>query len=380
MVILSPGANSVISSSNVTFSLAGAIPDAWDRAGVAMLPVNEKRMPTGAPALLFNAAPWNSWFEDGSDVGCRLQLGSLPQGTTRLLVIVYTYGAAEPISALRTLRLTIAPSILHNPAIQGMGDAAVIIAEFYQRDGEWKVRALVEGSAYGLMHLGRRLGIVISDKHPTRERGNSNGSDDQDHVTSATGTGFAVSSTHIMTCAHVIRDMTRFRLRSLHGTYQIEPVVVDETNDLALMRVIGNVSLDPVAFKDGPSISLGEPIITLGYPLAGLTGGTFAVTQGGISALTGIASDSSKLQFTAPIQPGSSGSPVFDMSGHVVGMVTSAMEKAQNMNFATKSCLALSFLEAARLTPRRASPKPAMAAHELVREVQSSLWLIEAQD
>jgi hypothetical protein len=67
------------------------------------------------------------------------------------------------------------------------------------------------------------------------------------------------------------------------------------------------------------------------------------------------------------------------MSGQVTGMVTSAIPDAQNMNFAVKSCLAISFLEAAQLSPLRSQTRPAKAAHELVRDVQPSLWLIEAR-
>jgi S1-C subfamily serine protease len=377
MVTLPPGANSAISSAGVTFILASQDQSAWDRAGVALIPVDEKRQPTGGAALLASPESWNSWFESEQNVGCKLSLDQLPTNTTRVLVVVYTYGAAIPMEFLRTLDLTIDSSITMNLPLQGLGDAALIIAEFYRRDSQWKVRALSEGSAYGLSAFGRRIGLNVDDSHPSRPSGS--GRNDNDRCTSATGTGFAVSPNHIMTCAHVIRDMSSYRIRSLAGCYDLEFVMVDETNDLALLRVNGGVSLEPVVFKDGPSISLGEAVVAVGYPLSNLTGGSVAVTQGGISALTGLRADSSVLQFTAPIQPGSSGSPLFDMSGQVTGMVTSAISDAQNMNFAVKSCLAMSFLEAAQLQPRRSQSRSSMAAHELVREVQSSLWLIEAR-
>jgi S1-C subfamily serine protease len=267
-----------------------------------------------------------------------------------------------------------------NLSLQSMGDAALIIAEFYRRDTQWKVRSLCEGSAYGLSAFGRRIGLNVDDRHPSQAgNGRSGGRNDHDRCTSATGTGFAVSTQHIMTCAHVIKDMTSYRIRSLTGSYELDFVMIDEANDLALLRVIGNIDLTPVVFKEGPSISLGESVVAVGYPLSNLTGGSVAVTQGGISALTGLRADASVLQFTAPIQPGSSGSPLFDMSGQVTGMVTSAIPDAQNMNFAVKSCLAISFLEAAQLSPLRSQTRPAKAAHELVRDVQPSLWLIEAR-
>lgn len=379
MVTLAPGANSALNTANATFTLSAGVSDAWERAGVALLPVDEKRKPTGLPAFLFGAQSWNSWFESGQDVGCRLALSDLPPGTTRVLVIVYVYAARNPIRELRHLNLLVDTSISHNQSVQDMGDAAVIIAEFYKRDTQWKIRALTEGTAYGLKHFGRRLGIEIDDHHPRQAERDGCQGDDSQPCEFATGTGFAVSSTHILTCAHVIHGMNQLRIKSLDGSHVVEPVVVDEKNDLALLRVIGNQPLSPVVFKDGPSIDLGEPIITIGFPMAGLTGGGFQVTQGGVSSLTGLRSDASLLQFTAAIQPGSSGSPLFDMSGQVTGMVTSAVNQAQNMNFAVKSCLAISFLEAARLNPQRSQSQPVKQAHELVRAVQSSLWLIEAR-
>ncbi|MDO6806723.1 serine protease, partial [Wenyingzhuangia sp. 1_MG-2023] len=78
-------------------------------------------------------------------------------------------------------------------------------------------------------------------------------------------------------------------------------------------------------FRDDVRCHLGETVVALGFPLAGFAGGDVHVTQGGISALFGVHNDASILQFTAPIQPGSSGSPLFDSNGAVVGMVTSSI-------------------------------------------------------
>lgn len=379
MLNLPAGANAPVNTSAITFTLSSQDPQAWDRAGVALIPVDEKRNPCGPTALLASEANWNDWFESAGNVGCNLRLAELPAEASRVLVVVYTYDAACPLEFVRSLELKINERISIQSSLQGMGEAALIIAEFYLRNDQWKVRSLHEASAYGLAAFGRRIGLSVDDSHPSKGSSGSGRPRDSESCASATGTGFAVSKNHIMTCAHVIRDMRRYRMRSLAGNYDLEYVMVDETNDLALLRVVGNVDLEPVVFKDGPSISLGEPVVAVGYPLSGLTGGSVAVTQGGISALTGVRSDSSVLQFTAPIQPGSSGSPLFDMAGQVTGMVTSAVTDAQNMNFAVKACLAMSFLEAAHLVPQRSHSGPSMAAHELVRRVQSSLWMIEAQ-
>lgn len=381
MITLPAGANTNLKNASPTFIIASQDRAAWDRSGLALIPVDEKRKPTGEPSNLYHETPWNNWFNSGDDAGCRLRLDLLPAGTTRLLVVIYVYGAESSIGYHRSVSFTVDDSARIDLPAHEMGDAAAIIAEFYLRGSEWKIRALNEGSAYGLAAFGRRIGLDINDRHPNRApAGNDNSDDyDSDRCTSATGTGFAVSHQHILTCAHVIKDMHKYRMRSLSGIHELDLVMVDEANDLALLRVVGQAALTPVVFKEGPSISLGESVVAVGYPLSNLTGGSVAVTQGGISALTGLRSDSSILQFTAPIQPGSSGSPLFDMSGMVTGMVTSAIPTAQNMNFAVKACLAIAFLESAHILPVTSRTKPIKAAHELVREVQPSLWLIEVE-
>jgi S1-C subfamily serine protease len=112
--------------------------------------------------------------------------------------------------------------------------------------------------------------------------------------------------------------------------------------------------------------------------LAGFAGGGVHVTQGGVSALFGLHNDASLLQFTAAIQPGSSGSPLFDSSGAVIGLVTSSIPDAQNMNFAVKASLLSSFLDACRVDGRKHASGQTFTAAQLAREAQASMWRVEA--
>jgi S1-C subfamily serine protease len=114
--------------------------------------------------------------------------------------------------------------------------------------------------------------------------------------------------------------------------------------------------------------------------MAGLAGGGVHVTQGGVSGLFGLHNDASLLQFTAAIQPGSSGSPLFDSSGAVIGMVTSSLPDAQNMNFAVKAGLLLAFLDACHVSPPKSPTIRVISTAEMAREAQSSLWRIEARN
>lgn len=69
----------------------------------------------------------------------------------------------------------------------------------------------------------------------------------------------------------------------------------------------------------------GEDIVVFGFPLNSILSSGGNLTPGVVSALTGLGNNSSQIQITAPIQPGSSGSPVVNLQGKVVGVVTSKM-------------------------------------------------------
>ncbi len=79
-------------------------------------------------------------------------------------------------------------------------------------------------------------------------------------------------------------------------------------------------------------------------------------TPGTISALTGFGNNTNQIQITAPIQPGSSGSPVMDKKGNVIGVVSKTLDDGemtkatgqvgQNVNFAVNGQTVRTFLDA----------------------------------
>lgn len=378
MMVLAPGANIAVSSARSEWTLECGNSSAFgEYAAIAILPVNDKRQPTGEAALFQTSQSWMEWSGDQAKVGCKLNLSALPSGSDRLLLIAYSFSAAGPVSDLRSLHLLVDEQIEYRLDLRDNGEAAIIIGEFYIRNQQWKFRALAEGSAYGLAALGRRIGIDINDAHP---KGRSSSAEADRARTGATGTGFAVSQHHVLTCAHVIEGMSDIFISSFEGRYRAEPVVVDQRNDIALLRVMESPVLRSVSFKDGSGCDLGESVVALGFPMSGFAGGGVHVTQGGVSALFGLHNDSSLLQFTAAIQPGSSGSPLFDSTGAVIGLVTSTMPDAQNMNFAVKASLLLSFLDACRVDAVQASSSRTFTTAELARSAQASMWRVEAKN
>ena len=158
----------------------------------------------------------------------------------------------------------------------------------------------------------------------------------------------------ILTNSHVVERCRNIRI-SLEGQPAQAATVVarDAANDLAALAS----SLRPTdiaRFRQDKAMRSGDGVVAIGYPLSSLLSREPNVTAGVISALAGVKGDKRHYQITAPVQKGNSGGPVADMSGNLVGIVTSkldAMKVAdktgdlpQNVNFAIKSELARQFL------------------------------------
>ncbi|WP_308873614.1 hypothetical protein [Thiothrix subterranea] len=85
---------------------------------------------------------------------------------TRLCVVLYRYGARGPVNVGSNVSVQMDDVFSHSIALGDMQASALIAAEFYQRAGQWKVRALAETSAYGLAALGRRMGMEVDESSP----------------------------------------------------------------------------------------------------------------------------------------------------------------------------------------------------------------------
>lgn len=170
------------------------------------------------------------------------------------------------------------------------------------------------------------------------------------------GSGFIVSRQgHVLTNYHVV-DSCQTVQSKIDGEIRTLTIVgTDVSNDLAMLQLPQRVS-NAVRFREGRNIRSGDPIVVLGFPLHGLLATEAIVTTGAISALAGLGNDVRFLQMTAPIQPGSSGGPVLDQSGHIVGMAVSKLDALrlakttgdipQNINFAINGPVLKAFLDA----------------------------------
>jgi S1-C subfamily serine protease len=164
---------------------------------------------------------------------------------------------------------------------------------------------------------------------------------------------------------------------SFDGRSVGEAVIVDSRNDLALVRFDVSNPPPPLVFRLGAGPSLGESAHAFGYPLSGILGSGPQVATGVISGLLGPSDDARILQITTPIQPGSSGGPVLDSSGLVIGVVTATLVAGQNVNFAVRGTLAATLVEAAGYKPELRAGSSDLALSEIARIARSCVLRLE---
>ena len=168
-------------------------------------------------------------------------------------------------------------------------------------------------------------------------------------------TAFFVSKLgQAITNNHVIDGCKEVRVEGRDGVAKVS--TSDVVNDLALLQVPGAVNAAAAINSDPAKLRQGDDIVVFGFPLNAVLSSGGNLTPGIVSAVTGLGNNSNQIQITAPIQPGSSGSPVLNRKGEVVGVVSmklsdSKMAKAtgsvgQNVNFAVSGPTLKSFLDA----------------------------------
>jgi uncharacterized protein len=237
----------------------------------------------------------------------------------------------------------------------------------------------------------------------------------------SSGTGFFVTEDGcLLTAYHVVESPGRIVIQTRKLRYAAQLVKADKTNDIALLKVTGAY---PVAgttnrpsrprtnaavvlradrtntplllkvstpFKALPvtgstAVKLGDAVSTLGFPNVEVQGREPKLTRGEISSLAGFRDDARHFQISAPVQPGSSGGPLFDSLGNVIGMVVRRLDDlsalrntgmvAQNVNYALKGSRVVEWLNALPAVKDRL--KPAVTAAD---EGSAPDWVASAQE
>ena len=153
------------------------------------------------------------------------------------------------------------------------------------------------------------------------------------------GTGFVVDKAGLIaTNLHVIAGQPSITvgLYKDPAEYPVTAVAgIDKGHDLALIWIKPKKPLNVVRLGDSNAVSAGDSVVVIGNPL-----GFFdhTVSAGLISQVRPLSPDLTILQISAPISPGSSGGPLFNQFGEVIGVATAIVgsdhDGAQNINLA----------------------------------------------
>ena len=148
------------------------------------------------------------------------------------------------------------------------------------------------------------------------------------------GSGFFVRQDIVATSHHVIKDAVRGYAKIINqdGQYEIMGHVgLDVEHDLALLKLKGANAL-VLPLGDASKVQVGDEVFAIGNP-QGLEG-TFS--NGIVSSVRKHEKDR-LFQVTAPISKGSSGGPVLNAKGDVIGVAFATTDEGQNLNFVIPS-------------------------------------------
>jgi hypothetical protein len=187
------------------------------------------------------------------------------------------------------------------------------------------------------------------------------------------GSGFIISQNgEVITNWHVIKNASSIMVKTSTGAiYKVKGIVArDEKRDLAIiLPEAKNVSF-PHLNLASTLPNIGERIFVIGSPL----GLESSVSDGLVSAIREMPDIGKVIQISAPISPGSSGSPIINLKEQVVGVASFQFIKGQNLNFAISSTDVANLLSAKQTSVMPIGNKYMNKINTEV-QVQSNSWL-----
>jgi serine protease Do len=157
------------------------------------------------------------------------------------------------------------------------------------------------------------------------------------------GTGFVVRKDGwVATNFHVVRGATAVTVVfSDHREFKVVEIMnANRLHDLVILRIDAR-NLPVLRLGDSDQVRPGDSVLAIGHPL----GLEDTVSNGLISAVREVHEGLQVLQISAPIAPGSSGGPLFNDRGEVIGVATAISASGQNLNFGLPSKYVTDLLE-----------------------------------
>ncbi len=168
-----------------------------------------------------------------------------------------------------------------------------------------------------------------------------------------TANGLAITNAHVVQgCRSIVDGQGR----------QVRVVASDRRRDLALLD-LGRGFQSVVRFRDRAAVELGETVLVFGFPYGQQLATGLNVTNGIVTALSGLGGDASRFQMNAAVQPGNSGGPAVDDAGLLLGVAVGRLNDLvvlratgslpQGVNFAIRADQVEGFLAEHGVRPER---------------------------
>ena len=166
------------------------------------------------------------------------------------------------------------------------------------------------------------------------------------------GSGFFIDAYgHFITNYHVLKGASHAEVRTYDGKRYLINSIIGENREMDLIKVLVDIPWSSVQWINatGALPSIAERVIVIGSPM----GLELTVSEGLVSSVREIPDLGKILQISAAVSPGSSGGPVVNMRGQVIGIVSFYLTKGQNLNFAIPAKYLFDLKIAKKNTPAR---------------------------
>jgi S1-C subfamily serine protease len=152
----------------------------------------------------------------------------------------------------------------------------------------------------------------------------------------AIGSGFIIDARGLVaTNLHVVAGATKIVVHLHDGKTELPVTQVlgySPTHDLAIVSIQSPQPLPVVKLGNSDDIAVGEEVVAIGNPLGMFD---YTISSGLISQKRPVPdTDLTLFQISVPISQGSSGGPLFNQFGEVIGLTTGIITAGQNINIA----------------------------------------------
>ncbi len=162
----------------------------------------------------------------------------------------------------------------------------------------------------------------------------------KEEITYLRGTAFLINNEgYLATSYHLIKDFDSVLVINASDTstsFHAKVIYTAPTEDLAILKITDSTfnSHRPIPYIINFAFEpeLGQPLYSLGFSKNSIVFG-----EGSISSYTGFNEDSLSFQLSIPTNPGNSGSPVFNNSGEIVGMICAKNFDKEGSSYAIKA-------------------------------------------